>query len=223
VKKIFSTIEAIVNWVTEKALLVSGIFIVIMAILDTYIVIRRYGFHKPDPYAMQINMWFLLFCIMMSFPALQKRRRNLRVDFVISKVPTKVQFIFEYVAVPICALGYVSFVIWKSFQFFMDSIEINEVSYSLLKEPLWPLKLLVTVCYAWLALGLLCQLVRGIQGIFSGVTPESYLIDLAEEQGVGLDPSVGEVAIEAAEAAEATLAEGADAALSDRTTTPDKG
>ena len=182
-RKVFSALDTVINWVTDQFLLISGCLVAIMAFLSTYGVVRRYVFHSPEPYSYQIAMWCLLSCIVLSFPAMQKYRRNLRVDFIVSKFSTRGQYIFEYIVVPIVALAYVTIVVWKSGVFFWSSYQHHEVSQSVLREQLWPIKLLVSICYGWLGLVLVSQLVHGIINAITGVQPESYLIDLdaAEE------------------------------------------
>ena len=63
IKKIFSVFECLVEWLSDFGLLVSGILIMIMAVLSTYGVGRRYIFNSPEPYSYDISTMLLLACV----------------------------------------------------------------------------------------------------------------------------------------------------------------
>jgi TRAP-type mannitol/chloroaromatic compound transport system permease small subunit len=178
VKRFFAIADKVIGVVTDYALLVSGLLIAVMSVLTTFGVVMRYAFDSPEPYSYEINVMFLVACILLAIPAVQKEGRNLRVDWIVGRFSKRGQHIFENVVVPIIALVFVSVTIWKSWAIFLSSIQSGETSQSAVQEPLWPMKLLVTVTMAWLALVLISQLVRGIQHLARGTTKEDTRIQL---------------------------------------------
>lgn len=177
-KKLFAIADKVVSTVTDYAVLVSGILIAIMSVLTTYGVVMRYAFGAPEPYSYEISVIFLLSCILLAIPAVQKEGRNLRVDFIVGRLSKRGQHIFENIVVPVIALVFVAVVVWKSWGIFVSSFHSGETSQSAVQEKLWPMKLLVTLTMGWLALVLISQLVHGIQDLARGTTKEDKRIQL---------------------------------------------
>jgi TRAP-type mannitol/chloroaromatic compound transport system permease small subunit len=178
VKRFFSIVDKVIGVVTDYAVLVSGILIAIMSVLTTFGVVMRYAFDAPEPYSYELGVILLLACILLAIPAVQKDGRNLRVDFLVGRLSERGQQVFENIVVPVLALVFVSVVVWKSWAIFLSSFQSGETSQSAVQEPLWPMKLLVTLTMGWLALVLISQLVRGIQGVARGTKKEDKRIQL---------------------------------------------
>jgi TRAP-type mannitol/chloroaromatic compound transport system permease small subunit len=178
VKKFFTKIDNIIHKVTDWLVLVAGILIVIEGFLTTYGVFRRYALDSPEPYSYEICVIFLVACILLAIPAVQKHRRNLRVDFIVGRFSPRGQDIFENIVVPVLASVFVCVVIWKSWGIFLSAYHSGETSQSAWQEPLWPMKLLVPLTMAWLELVLISHLVHGIQDLKKGTRREDTRIQL---------------------------------------------
>lgn len=195
-KTFFGAVDFVVAKVSDWALTVSGILIVVMGFLTTYGVSRRYFFDSPEPYSYELSTIFLTSCILLAIPHLQWLRKNIRVDFVIAHMSRKWQFIFDNIIQPILGLVYASVIVWKSAGVFWKSFERGETSQSVWQEPLWPMKLLVTIAIAWLLFVLLSQLVHGIINLANGRYTEHGAI--AEDlQGFAEEPTEDDTATEA--------------------------
>lgn len=177
-KRILLAIDRVIQKVGEWALLLSGILILIIGILTTYGVGKRYIFRNPDPYSYELSVIFLTTCILLAIPAIQWHRRNLRVDFIIGHLSLKWQGIFTDIVPPVLGLVFVSIVIWKSSGIFWSAFETRETSQSAWQEPLWPMKLLVPLVMSWLALTLISQLVHGVIHLVRGTVREDTRIQL---------------------------------------------
>jgi TRAP-type mannitol/chloroaromatic compound transport system permease small subunit len=174
-KRILLQIDNVIGKVSEWAILVSGILIVLMGFLTTYGVARRYFFNSPEPYSYEMSVIFLTSCILLAIPHLQWLKRNIRVDFVIAHMSKKGQWIFDSIIPPVLGLVYVAIIVWKSAGVFWVSFQRGETSQAVWQEPLWPMKLLVTLTMCWLVLVLLSQLVQGIVHLRRGSYVEKQL------------------------------------------------
>jgi TRAP-type mannitol/chloroaromatic compound transport system permease small subunit len=183
VKRFLLKADHVIEKVGDWALLVSGILIMIMGFLTTYGVGKRYILHNPDPYTYEVSIIFLVACILLCLPAVQWNRRNLRVDFVLMHLPPRWQNIIGDIFTSVLAMVFVSVVIWKSWGIFLFSIRVGETSQSAWQEPLWPMKLMVPVCMAWLFLTLLSQLVHAGIHLARGTTREDTRIQLDDISG----------------------------------------
>lgn len=171
-KRFLVKADRVVEKVGDWALVGSGILILIIGLLTTYGVGKRYIFHNPDPYTYELSIIFLVACILLSIPGIQWQRRNLRVDWIVSHFSPRWQGIIGDIFTTILALVFVSIVIWKSWDIFLYSIRVGQTSQSAWQEPLWPMQLLVPLTMAWLFLTLISQLVHAVIHLVKGTVRE---------------------------------------------------
>ena len=161
-KKILLIIDHAIGWVSDLGLLISGILILIMSLLSTYGVGRRYLLNSPEPYSYELSTILLVACVVFAVAGLQRHKRHLRVDFVANFFPERVQDILIDILTPVLGLFYVAITTWKSWDNALSSMKIYETSQSSWEEPLFPVKMLVPIGMALLCLVLAAQLGRGI-------------------------------------------------------------
>ncbi|MCR4393850.1 MAG: TRAP transporter small permease [Dehalococcoidales bacterium] len=182
-KDFFVKIDRIIlaggNW----GLLISGIIILTMSFLTTYGVGRRYLLRNPEPYSYELSTIFLVACVLFALSAIQRRRRNLRVDFVSNYFSPRWQGILMDIITPILGLVFVSIIVWKSWGIFLYSFQTAERSQSAWEEPLWPTKLLVPISMLWLCLTLISQLVHGLIDLVKGKNRTDSRTDLTSSGG----------------------------------------
>jgi TRAP-type mannitol/chloroaromatic compound transport system permease small subunit len=164
-KKVLQTIERIIGRMGDLGLLISGILIMIMALLSTYGVGRRYLLHNPEPYSYEISTMLLVACVVFAVAGLQRHMRHLRVDFISNFFSANVQRILLNIVTPIFALFYVVIITWQSWKNALYSMSIDEMSQSSWQEPLFPIKLFVPIGMALLCLVLVAQLSHGIASL----------------------------------------------------------
>jgi TRAP-type C4-dicarboxylate transport system permease small subunit len=162
IHKVLSNIDRAIGNISFYAMLFSGILIVVMGILSTYAVARRYLLHNPEPYSYELSTIMLVACVVFSIGYLQRQGRHLRVDFISNYFNKNAQDILLNVATPIMALVYVIIITWQSWINALYSLGINETSQSAWQEPLGPTKLCVSVGAFLLCLVLVAQLAHGI-------------------------------------------------------------
>ncbi len=159
-KRFLVKADRVVEKVGDWGMVVSGVLILIIGILTTYGVGKRYIFDEPDPYTYELSIIFLVSLHLLSLPGIQWDRRNLRVDWIIGHLPPKWQNIigdiFTTLSWRLCSfhgcleeLGHIPL-------FF----PVGETSQSAWQEPLWPMKLLIPMTMFWLLLTLVSQLVH---------------------------------------------------------------
>lgn len=180
-KNFFVKIDRIIEKVSQWGLLASGIIILIMGFLTTYGVGRRYLLNNPEPFSYEIDVIFLVACVLLALAGLQRNKRHLRVDFIANYMSPKWQGILMDIITPVLALFFITIVVWKSWGIFQSSLQSWETSQSAWEEPLWPSKLMVPITMFWLWLTLIAQLVRGIVNLVKGTTSEDTRIDLTSK------------------------------------------
>lgn len=169
--KIFLTLDKVIERVGDWGLISSGILILLMSLLSTYAVGRRYILHNPDSYSYELSTIFLTVCVVLALSGLQRYKRHLRVDFVANYLNPKGQIVLLDIVGPVLGLVYVSIITWQSWGSALYSFNVGETSQSIWQEPLYPTKFTIPVCMFWLCLVLFAQLLKGIISVSrSGIT-----------------------------------------------------
>jgi TRAP-type C4-dicarboxylate transport system permease small subunit len=172
-KKVMQALDHAIERVSYVGVYISGVMALLMACLATYGVLRRYAFSDPEKYSYEISIMFLVTGVVFALPYIQRVGRNLRVDFIVNRLPAGVQAILLEIVFPILALFYVVPLTWKSWENSWYALQVGERSYSAWAPLLGPIKVMVPIGVGLLCLVLLAQLCRGV----------SSLIKRAKEMG----------------------------------------
>jgi TRAP-type mannitol/chloroaromatic compound transport system permease small subunit len=160
--RIMKAVDKLIERMAYVAAIISGILVLIMGFSSTYATIRRYVFLSPEPYSYEINIMFLLACVVLAIGGVQLYRRQLRVDFVSNHFSEGVQDFMTNIVGSLMAISVIVLLIWKSWDAAWYSFSIGETSQSVMREPLGPIKAVVPVGALLLLLVLLSQLTHGI-------------------------------------------------------------
>lgn len=158
-------IDKIINQASHVFLVLSGILIVIMMFTATYGVIRRYAFHSPEPYSYEFSTMFMVFTFVFAISAVEKLGRHIRVDFISSRLSSRLQHIVLNIIAPIMGLFFAVMLTWQGMEVALFSLKIGEVSSSSWREPLFPIKLMVPIGYSLLLLVLLARIYKGFTSL----------------------------------------------------------
>lgn len=161
-KRVTQTLDRVIERAGYIALFFSGVLILVMAWLSTYGVTRRYALNNPESYSYELSTIFLVACVVFAIAGVQRLGRQLRVDFIATRLSEGVQDVLLNIVGPILALFYVVLLTWQSWDAAWYSMVIGEVSQSVWREPWWPTKMAVPVGAGLLCLVLVAQLGRGI-------------------------------------------------------------
>lgn len=156
-------LDGLIEKCSRICLLLSGVTLVIMGITVTTAVVQRYFFHKPSDIMYELTMMFMIVSAVMAIPAVERMGKNIRVDLMVHFYPkTATLFLFNIIA-PILGLIYTSILVYKGFEAGLYSLSINETSYSVWAELLWPIKLTIPVFFTFLFIILIVSLIHGIR------------------------------------------------------------
>lgn len=142
--------------------------IVLMVFTATYGVARRYFFNSPEPYSYEISTMFLLWSFVLAIAAVERYDRNIRVDFLSSRVPGIARHFILNIASPVAGLFVCSMFAWQGFVAAMYSLKIGAVTMTAWKVPLFPIKIIIPIGFVVLCLVLIAKLYSGIAMLVRG-------------------------------------------------------
>lgn len=158
-------LDHIIDRIVYIAMSAAAIITLIMALVTTYGVFRRYALSNPEPYSYEIGIFCLIASVCLSLAYIQRQDRNLRVDLLSSRFSPKAQGILLNIVVPVFAMTYLTVLVWRSWDNAFRSFQIGERTYSAWGPTVFPIKMLVPIGAGLLCIVLISQLVRGIYAL----------------------------------------------------------
>ncbi len=133
-----------------------------MSINVTYGLIKRYVFHDPSIIAIEMVKILLIPACVLAVSYVQRNGRHLKVDFLLNRLSSKIQFIISEIVVPVMGLFVGVVLVWKGWESALYSFQIFERSMSVWSEPVFPVRFTIPFGYGLLCLIMIGQLFRGI-------------------------------------------------------------
>ncbi len=132
--------------------IVSQVFLLCMVFLVTTDVAGRYFLNKPLPGTYELTQCLMIAIVFLPLAYVQRMRRHVAVEFVVSRLSAKVRLIFE---TTVLSLGIFLFglLVWRSYWIATVSVEIAERSMGRVAWPYYPWRII-------LVLGVFLMLVR---------------------------------------------------------------
>ena len=146
-------------------LALGGALTVLMSLLTTYGVVRRYVFNNPEPYSYELVTMFFLFSFVFAVSYVDRGDRHIRVDLVSNRFPERWQDVLLNIIAPLLGLTYAVLLTWQGWVAAARSFNIGEVSLTVWAEPLWPIKMMIPLGYALLCLALLARIYHGVSSL----------------------------------------------------------
>ncbi|MDY6825581.1 MAG: TRAP transporter small permease [Bacillota bacterium] len=164
----FKAVNRIVNFLSHYTSMLAGFLILIMAIVTTYGVIMRYVFQSPEYYSVEISLMFMVWSFVLAAAEVEKRDQHIKVDILSQLMPEKGKYFLFNIFTPIAGLIFAGTITWRSYVNAIYSLQIGEVSATVVAVPLFPVKIVVSIGYGLLCLVLLVRLVKGLISLAGG-------------------------------------------------------
>ena len=165
---LLKTLDRAIDILSNGALLIAGIMLLAMGFNVTYGVVTRYVFDAPSIVAIEMTKILMIPALVLAVSYVQRNGRHLKVDFLSMRFPQVIQHILLEIVVPIIGLfvGYV--LVWKGLDSAIYSLQINETSFAVWEEPLWPVRMTIPSGYGLLSIVMIGQLCRGVGALITG-------------------------------------------------------
>ena len=161
-------LDRAIDILSNGALLLAGIMLLAMGFNVTYGVVTRYIFDAPSIVAIEMTKILMIPALVLAVSYVQRNGRHLKVDFLSMRFPQLIQHVLLEIVVPIIGLfvGYV--LVWKGLDSAIYSLQINETSFAVWEEPLWPVRMTIPIGYGLLCIVMIGQLCRGVGKLIVG-------------------------------------------------------
>ena len=167
IHKMIQAYDSFVQKTSHVFVVIAGIQIVLMVFITTYGVVLRYFFRRPEPISYELCTIFLLWTFVLAISAVERLDEHICADIFIQYAPESLRRFLKDLLTPFLGLIFSVILTWQGWRVAMYSLRINERSISVWAEPLFPVKILIPICYGLLVLVLLIKFYRNISSYLS--------------------------------------------------------
>ncbi len=137
--------------VTDRAALLGGAAILVLMVLMTFDTLLRYFFNSPILWAFDVDLFLLVAIVYFGLAYTQSQQGHIRVDMVVSAVPTRAKLILE-IGTRLAMLGLCALFAWAGWDGFWGALVRHEGTPGTIPLPLWPPKLLIPLAFLLMCL-----------------------------------------------------------------------
>ena len=166
-RRVVTTLDRILGRAALVSVIIGGSVTVLMIFVTSYGVAMRYFFRRPEPISYEIATICLLWGFLFGIAFVEWRGTHISADIFTPFMPKALVKFLHTVVSHFLALIYCTILTWKGWGVAMYSYNISERSMSVWQEPLFPIKIMVPICYGLLTLVVFRNLCHGIASYFS--------------------------------------------------------
>lgn len=156
IMKLFEIYDRLLGAVTKTAAILAGLCILATAFIVTYEIIMRGIFHAPTSWVMEISTYLIIAAGFLGMAYTLRARGHIHVDILTSRLPASLQRIFEIITT-VVAILLLYVCMTESMDYVAMSYEMNKLSPTILKVPLFIPQTFMVIGFALLFLELIRQ------------------------------------------------------------------
>ena len=155
----FKKIDLAIEKITKFCGIVSGsiLFLIVLTIVPD--VLGRYLFNSPIAGILELNETLIVFCVFLGLGWTQVQRGHVRMELVLSRLPTAPQTFFNLI-VWLIAFAFVSIMTIMTSKQAYISLKISEHTLGMISFPVWPAKIALAIGCLFLSLQLLRDTIK---------------------------------------------------------------
>lgn len=158
----FRTLDSLLERLAKLFVMLAGLMTLAMIFVTSYGVVMRYFFRMPEPISYEIATIFLLWGYIFGIAFVEWRGEHIRADIFVPLLPKGLVHALHRIVAHVLALAYCAILTWKGWTAAWYSFSIGERSMSVWEEPLFPIKIMIPICYGLLTLVVFRNLCHGI-------------------------------------------------------------
>lgn len=162
----FTNISKGIDWFTTKQGELTSMLIIPLLGVVIYEVLMRYGFNAPTVWGFEATAFLYGLHYMFGISYTDVKKAHVRVDIFTSMASERVQAFISALTTLVLFLPVMVFMTISSFKFAWTSVigrELNSTSWA---PPIYPLKMIMAVCFLFLLLQGISNLIRDLQTLF---------------------------------------------------------
>jgi len=162
-EKVFGFIDRVNIWLGRS----TGFLCFFVAAAIVFEVIVRHFFHRPTVWANESTIFAACILYMLAGAWAIIEDRHVRIDLLYSGFSERKRALVDCLTYPFFAL-YVIVMLWASYHYAWESIQLRETTMSPWNPPIYPMKIVMTVGLFLILLQGTVKLIRNIRFLING-------------------------------------------------------
>ena len=150
-----------VNFVTRLSGIIAGFMLTALLLLNSYAVIRRYGFNSPVDWILDLSEFLMVASVFMGTAYILHVDGHVTVDLIVTRLSEKTRHVL-YLATMFLVTIFTFFLTWKTWELAWDNLEARTESIS--QFPLFPAYIIVFYGSLLIFLQSIIKIYTGIKG-----------------------------------------------------------
>ena len=160
------TAKSIETLITKQGEITSMLIFPLLGVV-IYEVIMRYGFNAPTTWGFEATAFLYGLHYMFGISFTDVKKGHVQVDIFSSLAPKKIQAALGALTTLVFMLPVMFFMTYSSFTFAWTSIQGLEKNPTSWAPPIYPLKVVMAVCFLFLLLQGVANLIKNLQVLFN--------------------------------------------------------
>jgi TRAP-type C4-dicarboxylate transport system permease small subunit len=173
--KIIHLFDFLTKNISKVFVVIAGIQLILMVFITTYGVVLRYFFRMPEPISYELCTIFMVWIFSFAISEVERLDEHIHADIFIQYAPESVRRFLKKIVTPLMGIIFCAILAWKGWGVAMYSLQINEKSYSVWGEPIFPVKIVIPIGYALVVLILIVKFYYNIASYSSGDKSKSII------------------------------------------------
>ena len=163
--KFLLSISSFIDWVNERLGWFAKILVLISALVSAGNAMVRYAFDLSSNGWLEVQ-WYMFACIVMLGASYTlKRNEHVRVDIVYMNLSERKQIWVDIIGTVVFLLPTCAVLAWLAWPFFMQSFDIRESSGNAGGLPRWPIKFVLPLGFALVALQGVSEIIKRVAAL----------------------------------------------------------
>ncbi len=150
----YQSIRGSIKWITRGVSYVGMFLLIPLMLLTSTEVVSRYLWNLPLPGTMELSSYMLSIFILLGVAYTQQVKGHVRVTMLTTRLPRRMRLSLEMITT-ILSIFIIAILAWQGWVVGIDEVEVSDM----LRMPIKPFKLLVTVGGFLLTLELIMDLI----------------------------------------------------------------
>ena len=157
-KHLLSYIGWLDKWCFSPSGALAALVLFLMTLLITVDVIgRQFGY--PTGVAHEFSGYSLVLIVFLGLAYTQRVGKHVEIDVVITRLPQRARRALK-LATSCIGIAFIIWLLWTTLQQMIRSYTLGSVSMTLMRTPLWPVKLLIPLGLGLLAMAIMAEIIK---------------------------------------------------------------
>lgn len=134
-----------IDFITEWQGMIFSSFIVLATFQVCYELVRRYVFHAPTVWGLEMTVYLCATTYVMAGAYAERFKAHIRVDIFYNRWSQRVQACFDLFVTDVLFFFFCGLLVWHGIDWFWEAVREGSTSGTIWDPPIWPMRLVIVL------------------------------------------------------------------------------